>query len=159
MHRPRPGRDAMAELGQTTPVGPSRGAGKPETVDVRDDRLLPWRRVRDITGISRTTAWRMQQTGDFPNPVPVSAKRVGWWESELTAWKARRRFASGERPTPCIPAKPSRTSAQKPEARPANVDVIPVEAATVELIRSAKTSTQRRMRTKASSPDQIDFGF
>lgn len=56
-----------------------------------DDRLLTWDRVKDIAGISRTTAWRMQKVGDFPEPVTISAKRVGWWESELTAWKATRK--------------------------------------------------------------------
>lgn len=149
----------MADLGQTTHGGPRSGAGKAGDIDDRDDRLLPWRSVRDITGISRTTAWRMQQTGDFPRPVPVSAKRVGWWESELTAWKARRRFASTERPTPCILAKPSRTSAQMPEAAPAKVCVSHAEEFSPAVSSPAKTPAGRRTRTKAVSPDQIDFGF
>src|SRR6478672_3086200 len=80
------------------------GSGDAATPDDREDRLLSWRSVRDIAGISRTTAWRMQQTGDFPNPVPISANRVGWWESDLTAWKATRRMASGGRPGPYRPA-------------------------------------------------------
>ena len=148
----------MGELGHTTHGGPRYGAGKAGNIDDREDRLLPWRSVRDITGISRTTAWRMQQTGDFPHPVPVSAKRVGWWESELTEWKARRRFASGERPTPCIQAKPSRTSEQKSEAAQAKASV-PQAQVSSPLVPSAKTPAGRRTRTKAVSPDQIDFGF
>jgi predicted DNA-binding transcriptional regulator AlpA len=55
-----------------------------------DDRLLPWQRVKDITGLSRTTAWRLQKAGDFPPPVVISPGRVGWRESELQAWKASR---------------------------------------------------------------------
>lgn len=55
-----------------------------------DDRLLPWPRVKDITGLSRTTAWRLQKAGDFPPPVVISPGRVGWRESELQAWKASR---------------------------------------------------------------------
>ena len=150
----------MAELGQMTNGGPRSGAGKAGNIDDREDRLLPWRSVRDITGISRTTAWRMQQTGDFPSPVPVSAKRVGWWESELTAWKARRRLANGERPTPCIPAKPGRHCAQKPAARPADVAVNTGGAAPTVAVPSLTTaSARRRVRPKAVSPDQIDFGF
>ena len=54
------------------------------------DRLLPWPKVRDMTGLSRTTAWRRQKEGDFPLAVRISPGRVGWWESELTAWKASR---------------------------------------------------------------------
>ncbi len=52
------------------------------------DRLLPWGKVRDLTGISRTTAWRLQNTGAFPRPVVISRGRVGWRESEVYAWKA-----------------------------------------------------------------------
>jgi predicted DNA-binding transcriptional regulator AlpA len=55
-----------------------------------DDRLLPWPKVRDLTGISRTTAWRLQKAGDFPLPVVISPGRVGWRESELQAWKSSR---------------------------------------------------------------------
>ena len=150
----------MAELEQTTPRRPWSGDVQADSIDDREDRLLPWRSVRDITGISRTTAWRMQQTGDFPHPVPVSAKRVGWWESELTAWKARRRFAGGERPAPCIPAKPSRQCAEKPAARPADVAVNTGGAAPTVAVPSLTTaSARRRVRPKAVSPDQIDFGF
>lgn len=29
----------------------------------RDDRLLAWPAVRDITGLSRTTAWRIPHVG------------------------------------------------------------------------------------------------
>lgn len=55
-----------------------------------DDRLLPWPKVKAITGLSRTTAWRLQKAGDFPPPVVISPGRVGWRESELQAWKASR---------------------------------------------------------------------
>jgi prophage regulatory protein len=150
----------MAELGQTTNGGSRSGAGKAGIIDDREDRLLPWRSVRDITGISRTTAWRMQQTGDFPHPVPVSAKRVGWWESELTAWKARRRLASGERPMPCIPAKPSRPFVQKSEAKPVEAAIIPTEETPTETASGlVKVPEKRRGRPRPVSPDQIDFGF
>ncbi|MDO9077091.1 MAG: AlpA family phage regulatory protein, partial [Brevundimonas sp.] len=61
--------------------------GEPVEPGGPEDRLLPWDRVRDVTGLSRSTAWRLQQVGDFPEPVRISPNRVGWWESELTAWK------------------------------------------------------------------------
>ena len=64
--------------------------GRPSETGGPEDRLLPWDRVRDVTGLSRSTAWRLQQVGDFPEPVRISPNRVGWWESELTAWKATR---------------------------------------------------------------------
>ena len=55
-----------------------------------EDRILPWLRVRDIAGISRTTAWRLQNIGDFPRPVMLSPGRVGWRESDVRAWRASR---------------------------------------------------------------------
>lgn len=51
------------------------------------DRLLPWRKVKDLTGISRTTAWRLQNAGEFPRPVVISPGRVAWRERDVIAWK------------------------------------------------------------------------
>lgn len=149
----------MAELEQTPPGGTRSDAGSQDTSADRDDRLLPWRSVRDITGISRTTAWRMQQTGDFPNPVPVSAKRVGWWESDLTAWKARRRLAGAERPRAFVPSNVGRPSKQPTEAKPVEDGGAAGEVPTATKKSPEKVSLQRRVRPRAVLPDQIDFGF
>lgn|SRR6478609_1017797 len=51
-------------------------------------RLLSWPAVREKVGISRTTAWRLQNEGAFPLPVVISAGRVGWREEEIEAWAA-----------------------------------------------------------------------
>ena len=63
---------------------------EPPPFDVLEDRILPWSQVKVICGLSRTTVWRMQKTGDFPACVQVSQNRVGWWQSELLAWKRAR---------------------------------------------------------------------
>ncbi len=102
------------------------------------DRLLPWSKVRDITGLSRTTAWRRQKAGDFPLAIQISPGRVGWWESELAAWKASRAprkasplalstrlpsprpppLHSGEAPAPPVkPAAPGSEPSSKPRTR------------------------------------------
>lgn len=75
------------------------------------DRLLPWPKVRDMTGISRTTAWRLQRAGDFPLPVVISPGRVGWRESELEAWKASRapRRTSSRATSPAARPDPQRS--------------------------------------------------
>lgn len=39
-----------------------------------------------MTGLSRSTTWRMQRTGAFPRSIALSPGRVGWRESELAAW-------------------------------------------------------------------------
>lgn len=63
---------------------------EPPPFDDLEDRILPWSQVKVICGLSRTTVWRMQKTGDFPACVQVSQNRVGWWQSELLAWRRAR---------------------------------------------------------------------
>lgn len=149
----------MAEHMQTTTLRGWVGADGSEAPDDREDRLLPWRSVRDIAGISRTTAWRMQQTGDFPHPVPISANRVGWWESELTAWKAKRRLASQPRPRPYAAAPAMRearlSAGGRDSARPPAVEPCPPAQEPAP----RPTAPRRRGRPRLVSPDQIDFGF
>jgi prophage regulatory protein len=143
----------------------------------QEDRILPWDQVQEIAGISRATAWRMQQTGDFPRPVQVSPNRVGWWESELTAWKAKRREGGRFKPlrSPRAPRlietgrsaragpKPVSTLA---EARPepptpatAPRDVAPEQALLPLETPPPSTTVRTRRQRRAVSPDQIDFGF
>ena len=144
-----------------------------------DDRLLTWDRVQPIAGISRTTAWRMQKAGDFPEPVTISPKRVGWWESELNAWKASRK--AGDRPKPLAPpraprlietARSPRTALEPvrdPHSEPPSPTIAapkrvskectPVQA---DLPLGAPVATAQRSRSSRKrivSPDQIDFGF
>ena len=82
----------------------------PPPFDELEDRILPWSQVKVICGLSRTTVWRMQKSGDFPACVQVSLNRVGWWQSELLAWKRAR--APRRLPEPRSLAAPS------PEAVP-----------------------------------------
>ena len=114
------------------------------------DRLLPWGKVRDITGLSRTTAWRRQKAGDFPLAVQISPGRVGWWESELTAWKASRapRSAASVLPAPALTPRPKTLPAPAPEP-PA------------PLVKSAVTrkSAASRRRPTAGCEGQIVFEF
>jgi len=48
-----------------------------------NDKLLRWPMVEQLTGISRTTAWRLEKLGQFPNRVRVSAGITAWRESEI----------------------------------------------------------------------------
>lgn len=127
-----------------------------------DDRLLPWGRVKEIAGISRATAWRMQKTGDFPEPVPVSPNRVAWWESELTAWKATRKASGRARPRPFAPPREPRlietARSAKPVAKSVKATPTPVlPQQGLLLLETLGRKPQRRARRV--SPDQIDFGF
>ena len=64
--------------------------------DGADGAYLPWKKVEPRVGISRTTAWRLQKSGDFPRPYVVSPGRVAYRESEVEAWKVSRGHRAGE---------------------------------------------------------------
>lgn len=158
--RPPPrGVVAMAEHQMSEALS---GWVEPGVPDDREDRLLPWKSVRQIAGISRTTAWRLQQTGEFPKPVAISANRVGWWESDLTAWKAKRRFLGRERPRPfrppILPRPPARPSRSSPESATPTVVMARIEE-TPKPVCPAPAPAPRRPRPRAAPPGQIDFGF
>jgi len=47
-------------------------------------------RVNDLvplTGLSRSTIYRLVDKGDFPKPIKLSARIVGWEEEALLRWK------------------------------------------------------------------------
>lgn len=54
------------------------------------DSILRFPQVKDMTGLSRTTIWRLEQTGDFPKRVQLSPNAVGWRESEINHWQSSR---------------------------------------------------------------------
>jgi len=55
------------------------------------DRILRTVEVGNLTGLSRTTRWRLVKNGKFPKPLELSDGTVGWRESELLEWIATRR--------------------------------------------------------------------
>lgn len=51
-----------------------------------NDQILRWPQVEAMTGLSRTTTWRLERKGAFPKRIQLSAKAVGWRKSEIEAW-------------------------------------------------------------------------
>ncbi|MGR5341797.1 helix-turn-helix transcriptional regulator [Vibrio astriarenae] len=47
-----------------------------------------------MTGISRTTVWRMEKAGTFPKRVKLSERLIGYLLSDVTDWMECR--ASGQ---------------------------------------------------------------
>lgn len=85
--------------------------------DAPEGRFLPWREVKALTGLSRTTAWRLQKAGDFPQPYVISPGRVGYLQAEVEAWRASRRHrGAGESCGRIRPFQP--TPAPGPPQRP-----------------------------------------
>ena len=61
----------------------------------KGDRILRNSDLDVITGISRTTRWRLERGGEFPARRQISHGSVGWSASEVEAWMQARGFATG----------------------------------------------------------------
>ena len=55
-------------------------------MNAEGDRLLSLPEVVRLTGLSRSTLYRKVKEGDFPLPVKLGKRAVGWRESEVIAW-------------------------------------------------------------------------
>lgn len=106
-----------------------------------EDRILPWSQVKVISGLSRTTVWRLQKTGDFPASVQVSPNRVGWWQSELLDWRR------------------TRTPRQLPEPRTRPSPPAPPVSPTPSPQDGPLRSTRSRRRRDLAAPGQGAFDF
>lgn len=50
------------------------------------NRILRQKEVSIITGISRTSIWRLEKKGLFPKRRDLGAKCVGWLEEDIKSW-------------------------------------------------------------------------
>jgi len=50
------------------------------------ERILRIQEVIGMTGLSRTTLWRMEKTGDFPARVSLGANSIGWRHTQIQSW-------------------------------------------------------------------------
>lgn len=62
-----------------------------------DHRVLRLPEVKTKTGLGRTTIYRMESSGAFPQSIPLGGKAVGWIESEVNAW-IEQRMSARQRP-------------------------------------------------------------
>lgn len=129
------------------------GEGRPDPGEL-EDRILPWSQVKVISGLSRTTVWRLQKTGDFPASVQVSPNRMGWWQSELLEWKRSR--LPRRLPTPRTPPKPADAGATA-KARPGST--APVRREPEACAEEPLRSPGGRKRPLPVSPGQGAFDF
>ena len=51
-----------------------------------DDRLMRRRQVEEVTGMSRSSIYRLMQNGDFPRPVRVGRAAVRWRARDIATW-------------------------------------------------------------------------
>ena len=60
------------------------------------DKLLRRRQVEEVTGLSRSSIYRLMRNGEFPVPVRVGPAAVRWKASDISAWLESRPLATGE---------------------------------------------------------------
>ena len=61
-----------------------------------NERLLRRRKVEKITGLSRSTIYRLMQESDFPRPVRIGPGSVRWKVSDIKAWIESRPLTRSE---------------------------------------------------------------
>lgn len=57
------------------------------------EKAISFPEVHEITSLSRTTIWRMENVGTFPARFLLSPGRVGWPKSKVLEWVAAREKA------------------------------------------------------------------
>ena len=55
------------------------------------DRILRRPEVQNRTGLSRSTIYAAMTEGQFPKPVRIGKRAVGWTESAIAAWLESRK--------------------------------------------------------------------
>jgi prophage regulatory protein len=56
-------------------------------------KILRLQEVKNITGLSSATIWRMEKSGAFPSRRKIAPHSVGWLSSELSQWIESRPIA------------------------------------------------------------------
>ena len=53
-------------------------------------QCLRQKAVLSKIAVSQATLWRMVRSGSFPAPIRLSTNSVGWLETEIDEWIAKR---------------------------------------------------------------------
>ncbi|MCY4364785.1 MAG: AlpA family phage regulatory protein [Chloroflexi bacterium] len=59
-------------------------------------RILRRGEVLALTGLSKSLMYEMRARGDFPSPIRLSKRAVGWYQTEIIEWMASRPTATKE---------------------------------------------------------------
>ena len=51
-----------------------------------NDKILRRTAVEEMTGLSRSTLYRMMDRGEFPRPARIGQRAVGWRQSVIAQW-------------------------------------------------------------------------
>jgi prophage regulatory protein len=61
------------------------------------ESFMRWREVQHATGLSRSTIWRLERAGDFPQRRKLSTHTVGWLQGEIEHWLKSRKATGDDR--------------------------------------------------------------
>jgi prophage regulatory protein len=68
----------------------SAASGQDASATRRPLKLLRFPAVRERTGLSRSTIWRLERRGEFPKHHRISPNVVAWVEEDVSEWIERR---------------------------------------------------------------------
>jgi len=77
---------------QWQPLATPNDRGIEELTNRKSVRFLRLPAVKDISGLGKTTLYARIKAGEFPAPVKLGGRAVGWTEEEVLQW-ARDRVA------------------------------------------------------------------
>jgi len=63
----------------------------PTGLDAQTTRFVRIAAVRQMTGLGRSTIYRLMAIQQFPLPVQLSSRAVGWRLSDLEQWSQARK--------------------------------------------------------------------
>ena len=69
--------------------------GKHFEADDIGERIIRPREVKELTGLSAATVYRLERLGDFPARRRIGPKCVGWLASEVKVWLQSREVVRG----------------------------------------------------------------
>ena len=59
-------------------------------VDLSRSKIIKRAQVQSATGLSRSTLYRLAASGQFPRPIQLGPRAVGWRSDEIAAWIEQR---------------------------------------------------------------------
>lgn len=106
-------------------------------------RLIYFPELRKLTGLSRSTIWKLEKAGRFPRRRLVTDRRVGWIFEEVASWISSRSIVKdSEAPSKCnLPSKRQLVSAEHVAPCAAYQTISRIRQAGTELVRQGRLTT------------------
>ncbi len=53
---------------------------------MNNNNILRWQEIQKLTGLSRSTVWRLENQHNFPQRIKISTRTVGWLAAKIEDW-------------------------------------------------------------------------